>query len=58
MENDKEEIMRDIEEAILILQDSECEDCTNCPFKGEKTCRNQCMEVIEVPNRYLKGDLR
>lgn len=50
--------MTDIEEMILIMQDSECEECATCPFKDEKTCRNQCMEVIEVPNRYLKGDLR
>jgi hypothetical protein len=33
----------DWEELILARQESEADDCTNCPYKGEK-CRNQCTE--------------
>lgn len=36
--------MRDYEDAILDAQESEADDCSICPYKGDK-CRNQCEEV-------------
>lgn len=39
--------MEDWEDAILIRQESEADECATCPHKGEK-CRNQCMEIKDT----------
>ena len=44
--------MYDWEDAILIRQESEVDECTICPHKCEK-CKNQCMEITEVYNPFL-----
>lgn len=44
--------MYDYEDAILDRQESEGEDCSHCPYKGEK-CKNQCLEIKEVYNPFL-----
>lgn len=44
--------MEDLEDAILIRQESEAEECTTCPYRGNE-CRNQCMEIKNVYNSYL-----
>lgn len=44
--------MKDWEDAILIRQDSQADECTNCPHKGEK-CKSQCMEIKSTYNPYL-----
>lgn len=36
--------MESWEEAILIQQESEKDECTTCQYKGKK-CKNQCMEI-------------
>lgn len=44
--------MESWEDAILIRQVSEADECVTCPNKGIK-CRNQCMEIKNVYNPYL-----
>lgn len=44
--------MRDWEDAILDRQESESEDCLQCPYKGIM-CRSQCMEICYIQNPYL-----
>lgn len=44
--------MEDWEDAILIQQESEAEECTTCPYRDNE-CRNQCMEIKNVYNPYL-----
>ena len=44
--------MESWEEAILIQQESEEDECAMCQHKGIK-CRNQCMEIKNVHNPYL-----
>ena len=34
----------DYEEAILSKQEAICDDCSDCPYAGVDTCKNQCME--------------
>lgn len=36
--------MSDYENAILSRQESEADDCANCPHKT--ACNNQCMEIV------------
>lgn len=43
-----------IEDAILDRQESEEDECKNCPYKGIDNCRNQCMEIIETYNPNLR----
>lgn len=33
--------------------DNTTDECTTCPYKGE-SCKNQCMEIIEVFNPYIQ----
>lgn len=47
--------MEDWEDAILIRQESEAEECATCPYRGDK-CRNQCMEIKSVYNPYKKNN--
>ena len=42
----------DREEMILQYQESEIDDCYNCPYK--ENCKNQCMEVKEIYNPNLR----
>ena len=44
--------MYDMEEMILERQESEFDECHNCPYKGK--CNNQCMEVEEHYNPNLQ----
>ena len=44
--------MHDYEDIILDSQESEEENCTHCPYKGEK-CKSQCLEIKEVYNPFL-----
>lgn len=42
------------EELILERQENtETDECRNCPYKGVETCRNQCMEEKTVYNPNL-----
>ena len=36
--------MHDYENAILSRQESEADDCANCPYKGT-ACKNQCERI-------------
>lgn len=42
----------DREEMTLQVQESEIDDCHNCPYK--ESCKNQCMEVKEIYNPNLR----
>lgn len=44
--------MRDYEDVILDFQESEIDECMNCPYKGTQ-CQNQCMEIIVQYNQVL-----
>lgn len=44
--------MESWEDAILIRQESETDECAACPHNGEK-CRNQCMGIENVYNPYI-----
>lgn len=41
----------DREEMILQYQESEIDDCHNCPYK--ENCKNQCMEIKAIYNPNL-----
>lgn len=43
----------DYETSILARQEWEGDDCATCPYRGAKTCENQCEEVQELYNPYL-----
>ena len=45
----------DYEELILAMAESEGDDCKSCPYAGIETCKNQCLEVVEIWNPNLKG---
>lgn len=49
--------MIDYEYAILQAQESEVDDCRDCPYAGVKTCNNQCLEVVEIHNPYLQWEV-
>lgn len=36
--------MESYEDLILDHQESEYDECTECPYKGD-ACNNQCMEI-------------
>ena len=46
--------MFDYEEMILECQESEEDECKNCPYKKEK-CKNQCMKIQTIYNPVLGG---
>lgn len=35
---------KDYEGAILAKQEAICDECSDCPYAGVDTCKNQCME--------------
>lgn len=44
----------DYESLILNRQDSEADDCRNCPYASIELCRNQCEETREIVNPLLR----
>ena len=46
--------MESYESAILEMQESEADDCADCPYKGNK-CRSQCMSPGGITNPNLGG---
>lgn len=43
----------DMEWLILENQESEFDECAECPYKRIETCRNQCMEEKLIYNQNL-----
>lgn len=49
--------MMDYEWMILDMVDDDGgveDDCANCPYKGDKTCRSQCEKEVEIYNPYIQ----
>ncbi len=53
------EVIIDYEYLILNQNDEDnmTDECVNCPYKGE-ICNNECLEVIEIYNPYIKQVLK
>lgn len=44
--------MKDWEDAILDMQESEEDECSTCEYRGER-CRNQCSRIDVRYNPFL-----